>query len=172
MPPSATNPLLLPGFITIALGNSVLKSNALTGTSYPEGKINIFSSNQRAVLCVGEEDVSFDLRNLFWQAPSSRAKFWNWKVCWGYVHSSSSLSTLRLKIDDASSFSLSLGSHFSTCRACDILTNSLLHTHLISNMLPIHSASCTYAGLLLHAVSAFRLLTYLSLPVQSFLTTV
>ena len=159
-PPSAADPLLLPCFIAAALGNSVLKSDALTWTRYPEGKINIFSSNQRTVLCVGKEDVSFDLWTLSWQIPPSRAKFWYQKVCWGCVHSRSSLTTLRFKIYYASAFCLSLGFHFSICRACDILTTSSLHTYLISNKLPIHSASDIYAGLLLYAVSTFPVLTY------------
>lgn len=160
MPPSATNPLLLPCFITAALGNGVLKSDARTRTGYPEGKINVFSSNRRAGLCVGDEDVSFDLWSLFWQAPPSRAKFRNWEVCWGCGHSGSSLSTLRFKIYDASSFRLSLGFHLSMCRTYDKVTNSSLHTHLISNRLPTPAVSGVYAGLLLHAVSAFHLLTY------------
>lgn len=77
MPPSAANPRLSPRFITTALGTGVLKSDAPTRPGYPQGEINVFSSNRRAGLWVGDEDVSFDLWSLFGQVPPSRAKFRN-----------------------------------------------------------------------------------------------
>lgn len=157
MPPSAANPFLLPCFIATVPRKQLLKSHTLTGTGGAEGKINIFSSNQSTALCRGR-DASFDHWNLFWQAPPLRRKCRNWKVYWGNVHSSSSLSTMRFKIYWDSSFSLHLGFHFSICRAYNKLANSSLHTHLISNRLAIQS--CIYVSHLLHNISTFHLVTY------------
>ena len=65
---------------------------------------------------------------------------------------------MRFKIYWTSSFSLHLGFRFSICRAYNKLTNSSLHTHLISNRLAIHS--CIYVSHLLHDISTFHLVTY------------
>lgn len=117
-------------------GKRGFQSETLTRTTVQGAKL-IFSHQAREQCSVlGKKMYRLTSGSCFDGLSLPRAKFQNWKVCWGCVHSSSSLRTLSFKIDYASSFRFRFGFHVSMCGAYDKLTDSSLHTHLVSKMLP------------------------------------